>query len=1014
MKNRIDSASSAKLPRLVLPRSFIASCAAALVAVTGGLSVAFAQQTDADTTSPAPEDENDLVVLSVFEVDASEDTGYQAQNTLAGTRFNTPVTDVGVTMSIFTEQFLDDLALTSTNDIMLYTPGSAKDETKSGAGAVASLYWADQTVFRGIRTENIYRNQFPSWIPSDSYNAGRFEVSRGSNAILFGIGNPAGLVNRYTNDATFRNSGQYRLTLDNNGSVRHEIDGNVELIDNKLAIYVAGLVDNYEPWIQPAYQDQKRLYGSIVYKPVENLTIKLRGEWMDWHRASLDYGIPQDGVTPYLEAAAAAGHTPAEHAIPHDIWKWNAPGTYPPEFREWNFAGGFTTSIVPDANGNLTLQNWQNKPVGANKQVVGSNSVSLPVGFLDRDFNIYGGAQGQKFNGDNIQAVVQYKVNDKLDLEYAYNREHMLYDFIINWNANRLLIDGASTLEDGVTPNPHAGEFFIDNGVNWRFYQNRYRTHHRVTGSYQLDFTNQKGWLKWLGSHNIAAMYENVEEEQLWDNMHLINTTPVTGKWGTKQVLWTGGWDWTNGVRLVNYIDPATKTIYGETDAWKFAELASTVPGVKAEWLPVIGPVQNTKATTEKLGTTLLVVQSHFWDNRIVTTLGWRRDELDVFDAGGGQYDPSRPLVDDGNGNMVPDGVALWARELEQKKVEEQSALAPSTLSRGIVFHAYRNPDGFLNSLSAYYNFSTSFGSASFNNSPRNTPLPSRTGETTDYGLKFGLMQNRIQGVFTLFEANVLNEAVVNMNWGNLASLSQLIGVEELSNLSPSTTRDTRDTVSKGWELQATANITPSWRVMVAYDQYKTELSNIAPYTGAIIEQYRDQWLADPDAPIGDGNQIRTAQEVYDDFYFDYLEQKAQEGGRTIEEREQKLSIVTSYDFREGILKGWGIGADVVWQSAPIVGYALTQLENGSWVPDSNNPFKGDSLTRFGAHIRYNTRLWNDRINWRIQLNVRDIGGTDPFVVRAGATSDAPTTAVPTYVHRGYETTYVLSNTFTF
>ena len=64
-----------------------------------------------------------VVVLSPFVVVRSRDTGYQATTTLAGTRLNTPIADLGASISIYTKDLLDDLGATNANDILIFATG---------------------------------------------------------------------------------------------------------------------------------------------------------------------------------------------------------------------------------------------------------------------------------------------------------------------------------------------------------------------------------------------------------------------------------------------------------------------------------------------------------------------------------------------------------------------------------------------------------------------------------------------------------------------------------------------------------------------------------------------------------------------------------------------------------------------------------------------------------------------------------------------------------------------------
>ena len=67
---------------------------------------------------------NDSVVeLSPFVVNTNKDTGYQAMSTLAGTRLDTPLTDLGAAISIYTKDFLEDIGATNTNELLIYATG---------------------------------------------------------------------------------------------------------------------------------------------------------------------------------------------------------------------------------------------------------------------------------------------------------------------------------------------------------------------------------------------------------------------------------------------------------------------------------------------------------------------------------------------------------------------------------------------------------------------------------------------------------------------------------------------------------------------------------------------------------------------------------------------------------------------------------------------------------------------------------------------------------------------------
>lgn len=67
------------------------------------------------------EEDEEIYELSPFEVDSRGDSGYMATHTLAGTRLNTSLKDVASSVSVFTEQFIEDLGAESIEELSNYT-----------------------------------------------------------------------------------------------------------------------------------------------------------------------------------------------------------------------------------------------------------------------------------------------------------------------------------------------------------------------------------------------------------------------------------------------------------------------------------------------------------------------------------------------------------------------------------------------------------------------------------------------------------------------------------------------------------------------------------------------------------------------------------------------------------------------------------------------------------------------------------------------------------------------------
>ncbi len=245
----------------------------------------------------------EIIQLSPFQVDATKDRGYFAENTLAGSRMNTNLSDLGAAISVVTKAQLEDTASVDINDVFRYeinTEGSSTytpqiaafrndglvDVNAGGTqgNAVSSFTNANANRVRGLGVPSSSLNYFPviSAVPPDAYNVQSFEISRGPNSMLFGMGSPAGVVNTTTQQAILnRDTNRVEMRIDNWGSQRASLSFNRALIRDKAAIYVAALYDDRQFSRKPSFDTTRRLYGAVTIKPFSRTTIRANVESYD-------------------------------------------------------------------------------------------------------------------------------------------------------------------------------------------------------------------------------------------------------------------------------------------------------------------------------------------------------------------------------------------------------------------------------------------------------------------------------------------------------------------------------------------------------------------------------------------------------------------------------------------------------------------------------------------------------------------------------------------------------------
>lgn len=297
----------------------------------------------AQTTQPGDEDapaNEDVVVLSPFEVSSEAETGYAAAATLAGNRLNTELRDIGSSISIITSEFLRDTGAVNNETLLQYTTGTEVGNIYGNFAGLGDGTTPDETGrfanpngntrVRGLTAADNSRDYFIVSMPWDGYNVDAVDLQRGPNSILFGLGSPAGLLNVRTKQAAFQTKGEVEIRFASFGTTRASLDYNHEIIEDELAVRVAALHEHEKFQQDPAFEKDRRLYAALRYEP----GFLSRGSARTSIRANFETGEidsnrpralpPFDFITPYFQSGDYQGGYQYDAATE----QWNPTRTY--------------------------------------------------------------------------------------------------------------------------------------------------------------------------------------------------------------------------------------------------------------------------------------------------------------------------------------------------------------------------------------------------------------------------------------------------------------------------------------------------------------------------------------------------------------------------------------------------------------------------------------------------------------------------------------------------------------
>jgi hypothetical protein len=955
----------------------------------------------------------EVVELSPFEVNTSKDLGYQAENTLAGSRLNSRLRDTAGSVSVFTKEFLDDLAITDLSGLLAYTVNSEMDtnEWQAGSGQnpmITGENLLNRTAIRGLAASQ-GMDYFTSITNVDPYRVGRFDDTRGPNSILFGVGAPGGLLNQTSKVANaYRDRASLRYGAGSWSRNRTEFDANKVLVKDRLAVAVAAVEQENGGWRQFDFQDKKRGFASVLVRPARPLTLQAMGETGRDRGAVMKTMPPSDEFLAWYDNRAARGvdavtvapttTLPNASLVALGITARN--GTSGGQNRRAMFIEN--NGAIFDAIGTYLTGTYNNAAVRAPDGTPGRTGSGLLIndpGFYPRWANAGGpGAfRDQRLHNYTLLADWQPVKTLVVNLAQHYQQTNLTSrmlvgtDPTIRGDPNRLLgLNGPA--------NPFAGRLYVDG--NWRgdLHYGDYRES-RVSAAYALDLKRP-----WLGRHRLAAAWSTSTQTDVNELSWLaLAGSPFNAVASNAN----------NRVAVRNYLTEGDYNTYRAGD-WRRLPAKFTFGGRTFDlaWANDAAGANNS-GMRQDTDSVVGVVQSYFWHDRLVTTAGYREDRVAVTQFG---Y-----YVDPAIGDRVD-------RDPAKATVTHVTA---HTQTIGGVYHVR-------DWLSLIANRSSNVGVPPLARTifPLGQLAPLSHGRGEDYGVGLDLLDGRLSARLVAFNGREVgritstglsgapgrNTRVMDAFAGVLAGPGRPISATDWVTIykacTPPANAIASDFVTKGYEARLTANLTRNWRLVFNYSYTDSGRTNFATEMVAwyglkpapdgvhVLQGVRQdatgRYVVDPTAftpgsavakwielgnlaPAANLSTLTTgtggttvAQEIFD--LVDTTNADRDEQQKRWGVRPHKISFFTAYDFKDGRLKGFTVGGGWRWRNANVIG-----------TDSRGREITGREIAAADAMLAYSWKPWRLPGRMRLQANVANLFRQTAIIpVRLSTSTDAP------------------------
>jgi iron complex outermembrane receptor protein len=314
--------------------------------------------TPSSATAAAP-----AVTLDPFTVSTDKDHGYAATNAISGSRVDTPIKDLPVSIDVITSQFIDDIGATDLRSALSFSSGimlQTQNDLENTGGTFGSPYGQggvnnpqgltsnidqSQLKVRGFVTTNVLRDGFLRAVAADSVNIDRVEVVFGPNALLYGTGNFGGVVDYLTKMPQDKESGELTLSAGLYDFYRSALDvtGPISAA-NHLDYRFDAAWESSETNIKYQQNSHYFLSPSLEWKPTTGTNVY----------ANVEYGSSKQSGYGFQALRAAQGNsaTPLNNDQLEAVAFYFPPGTDP---KTYNLSGPSTYNDQTQENTELKL-----------------------------------------------------------------------------------------------------------------------------------------------------------------------------------------------------------------------------------------------------------------------------------------------------------------------------------------------------------------------------------------------------------------------------------------------------------------------------------------------------------------------------------------------------------------------------------------------------------------------------------------------------------------------------------
>lgn len=684
----------------------------------------------------------EVIQLSPFTVDATEDRGYQATNSISATRLNAPVYELPISVNIATEEFIRDLGTSDLQATMSYITNVDQSFAPNATG---------QFNMRGSAMSNrgVFQNSRPtSHSVADNYNIARVEVVKGPASPITGVSTPVGMINYFIKKPNLKESfSQWDIKVGDDDFYRTSLDVNqpFELFGRSHGVRLMAVHEDSKSFIPFVSKKHKGVTMTNFFRLADTVTLDTYVEYLEIDRS-------QSALLP----EASIGH----------------PGAFAPFG-----SGGWSTSMRTATGGIIPAP-----PQNIGGQTVTNGMFVQDVYDIVKMAGISGPDNFQNFRTFAFDASLVWQPTPRFSIEAFYSAGNEFKDDLRKEGTGTIHYTGVSVVGGQAVFNPAGGRYFQRH--QWIHFPQPavWRNYARLAGFYDL----QLPWMRQQFRFGADSSWMTGRQQD--------QSRPALG--GMRNQI----------LQLDTYLDDLSRESLS-LQRWYDAGAVMT-------------PIQHTWLPDEFADAVYATAQGSYWNNRIRSVLGVRRDKLRIrsyriytVPQGGSLRDDPKTKNTDTRYTYDSPILSLSVEPIKGLSLYYNRAESVSFTQAGGPILIY---NGTVND-----NPQTAVAEGRFN--PDNAvgpPPPPETGEGEEYGVKLSLLGGRLSASLSRYT----NERV-NIRTGWPATyIRDLFGpTHPLSSQQFTALGVVQE--AKGWELEIQASPTENLTFSIGYAEPEVEFT---------------------------------------------------------------------------------------------------------------------------------------------------------------------------------------------